>query len=112
VLSGAIPFMLGWVAATGDFGIEAGTLFLIQFFGNSLILGNWLVLEDYENRFLCCQQAKDKGTALQVILYTGWLIIASLLPCLGYTGRLFISPVAAVVIFLLVLDVVLCSKTL
>src|SRR5690606_27005199 len=28
---GAIPFMLGWVAATGDFGIEAGTLFLIQF---------------------------------------------------------------------------------
>jgi protoheme IX farnesyltransferase len=26
--------MLGWVAATGDFGIEAGTL-LIQFFGNS-----------------------------------------------------------------------------
>jgi protoheme IX farnesyltransferase len=91
--------MLGWVAATGDFGIEAGTLFLIQFFGNSLILGNWLVLEDYENSFLCCQQAKDKGTALQVILYTGWLIIASLLPSLGYTGRLFISPVAAVVIF-------------
>jgi protoheme IX farnesyltransferase len=41
--SGAIPFMLGWVAA-GDFGIEAGTLFLIQFFGNSLIFGNWLVL--------------------------------------------------------------------
>jgi protoheme IX farnesyltransferase len=35
--------MLGWVAATGDFGIEAGTLFLIQFFGNSLIFG-WLVL--------------------------------------------------------------------
>jgi protoheme IX farnesyltransferase len=26
-----IPFMLGWVAATGEFGIEAGTLFLIQF---------------------------------------------------------------------------------
>jgi protoheme IX farnesyltransferase len=30
----------------------------------------------------------------------GMLIIASLLPSLGYTGRLFISPVAAVVIFL------------
>jgi protoheme IX farnesyltransferase len=48
---------------------------------------------------------------LQVILYTGWLIIASLLPSLGYTGRLFISPVAAVVIFYWCLDVVLCSKT-
>jgi protoheme IX farnesyltransferase len=41
--------MLGWVAATGNFGIEAGTLFLIQFFGSSRILGNWMVLyEDYE----------------------------------------------------------------
>ena len=29
---GAIPFMLGWVAATGEFGIEPGTLFMIQFF--------------------------------------------------------------------------------
>jgi protoheme IX farnesyltransferase len=70
-----------------DFGIEAGTLFLIQFFGNSLILGNWLVLvyEDYEKQvFFLPTGKKDKGTALQVILYTGWLIIASLLPSLGY----------------------------
>ncbi|HBC05390.1 MAG TPA: protoheme IX farnesyltransferase, partial [Aequorivita sp.] len=29
---GAIPFMLGWVAATGKFGIEPGTLFMVQFF--------------------------------------------------------------------------------
>jgi protoheme IX farnesyltransferase len=57
--------------------------------------------EDYERQaFLyVANRQKDKGTALQVILYTGWLIIASLLPSLGYTGRLFISPVAAVVIF-------------
>jgi protoheme IX farnesyltransferase len=44
---------------------------------------------------------KDKGTALQVILYTVWLIIASLLPMFGYTGQLFISPIAAVLVFLL-----------
>ena len=31
-IPGAIPFMLGWVAATGQFGIEAGFLFMIQFF--------------------------------------------------------------------------------
>ena len=29
---GAIPFMLGWVAATNEFGIEPGILFMIQFF--------------------------------------------------------------------------------
>ena len=28
---GAIPFMLGWVAATGSFGLEPGVLLMIQF---------------------------------------------------------------------------------
>ncbi|OYX85503.1 MAG: protoheme IX farnesyltransferase [Flavobacteriales bacterium 32-34-25] len=102
---GAIPFMLGWVAATGNFGIEAGTLFLIQFFWqfpHFWAIG-WFLYEDYEKAgiFMLPTGKKDKGTALQVILYTVWLIIASLLPCIGYTGKLFISPIAAVVVFLL-----------
>ena len=102
---GAIPFMLGWVAATGNFGIEAGTLFLIQFFWqfpHFWAIG-WFLFEDYEKAgfFMLPTGKKDKGTALQIILYTVWLIIASLLPALGYTGQLFISPVAAVLVFLL-----------
>jgi protoheme IX farnesyltransferase len=44
---------------------------------------------------------KDKGTALQIILYTVWLIIASLLPAFGMTGQLFISPVASILAFLI-----------
>jgi protoheme IX farnesyltransferase len=102
---GAIPFMLGWVAATGDFGIEAGTLFLIQFFWqfpHFWAIG-WFLYEDYEKAgfFMLPTGKKDKGTALQVILYTIWLVVASLLPSLGYTGKLFISPVAAAAVFLL-----------
>ena len=102
---GAIPFMLGWVAATGNFGIEAGTLFLIQFFWqfpHFWAIG-WFLFEDYEKAgfFMLPTGKKDKGTALQIILYTVWLIIASLLPSLGYTGQLFISPIAAVLVFLL-----------
>jgi protoheme IX farnesyltransferase len=102
---GAIPFMLGWVAATGDFGIEAGTLFLIQFFWqfpHFWAIG-WFLYEDYEKAgfFMLPTGKKDKGTALQIILYTVWLVIASLLPSLGYTGKLFISPVAAGAVFLL-----------
>jgi protoheme IX farnesyltransferase len=102
---GAIPFMLGWVAATGNFGIEAGALFLIQFFWqfpHFWAIG-WFLYEDYEKAgfFMLPTGKKDKGTSLQVILYTVWLIIASLLPSLGYTGKLFISPIAAVVVFLL-----------
>lgn len=102
---GAIPFMLGWVAATGNFGIEAGTLFLIQFFWqfpHFWAIG-WFLYEDYEKAgiFMLPTGRKDKGTALQVILYTVWLIIASLLPVLGYTGKLFITPIAAVLVSLL-----------
>jgi protoheme IX farnesyltransferase len=44
---------------------------------------------------------KDKGTALQIILYTVWLIIASLLPVLGFTGQLYLTPWAALFVFLL-----------
>lgn len=102
---GAIPFMLGWVAATGNFGIEAGTLFLIQFFWqfpHFWAIG-WFLYEDYEKAgfFMLPTGKKDKGTALQIILYTTWLVIASLLPVLGYTGQLYITPIAAIIVFLL-----------
>lgn len=102
---GAIPFMLGWVAATGNFGIEAGTLFLIQFFWqfpHFWAIG-WFLFEDYEKAgfFMLPTGKKDNGTAMQIILYTIWLVIASLLPVLGYTGQLFITPFAAILVFLL-----------
>ena len=102
---GAIPFMLGWVAATNDFGIEAGTLFLIQFFWqfpHFLAIG-WFLFQDYEKAgfFMIPTGKKDNSTALQTILYTVWLIAASVLPVLGYTGQLFLSPIAGILVFLL-----------
>jgi protoheme IX farnesyltransferase len=101
---GAIPFMLGWVAATGTFGIEAGTLFLIQFFWqfpHFWAIG-WFLYEDYEKAgfFMLPSGKKDKSTALQIILYTVWLIIASLLPVLGFTGNFYITPISAVLVFI------------
>jgi heme o synthase len=102
---GAIPFMLGWVAATNDFGIEAGTLFLIQFFWqfpHFWAIG-WFLYEDYEKAgfFMLPTGKRDKSTAMQTILYSVWLLVASMLPCLGYTGRLYLTPVAAIIVFLL-----------
>jgi len=102
---GAIPFMLGWVAATGSFGIEAGTLFLIQFFWqfpHFWAIG-WFLFEDYEKAgfFMLPSGKKDKSTALQIILYTVWLIIASLLPVLGFTGNFQIGSITAGIVFLL-----------
>ncbi|WP_395052831.1 heme o synthase [Flavobacterium sp.] len=100
---GAIPFLLGWVAATDHFGIEAGTLFLIQFFWqfpHFWAIG-WFLYEDYEKAgfFMLPTGKRDTKTATQILLYTGWLIIASLLPVLGYTGQLKISIISAILVF-------------
>lgn len=102
---GAIPFMLGWVAATGSFGIEAGTLFLIQFFWqfpHFWAIG-WFLFEDYEKAgfFMLPTGKRDKKTAIQTILYTFWLIIASVLPAFGFTGKLQLSVVGAVAVLVL-----------
>ncbi len=104
-IPGAIPFMLGWVAATGNFGIEAGTLFLIQFFWqfpHFWAIG-WFLYDDYQKAgfFMLPTGKKDNSTALQTILYTVWLIATSVLPVLGYTGQLFLSPIAGVLVFVL-----------
>ena len=102
---GAIPFMLGWVAATGSFGIEAGTLFLIQFFWqfpHFWAIG-WFLFEDYEKAgfFMLPTGNKDKKTALQIILYTFWTILASVIPAFGFTGHLFLSIPAVIFVVLL-----------
>jgi protoheme IX farnesyltransferase len=102
---GAIPFMLGWVAATDHFGIEAGTLFLIQFFWqfpHFWAIG-WFLFEDYEKAgfFMLPTGQRDNKTATQIILYCLWLIVASLLPYLGFTGQLHISFVSALLVFVL-----------
>ena len=44
---------------------------------------------------------RNKGTAMQVILYTMWLIVASLLPSFGYTGRLYLTTVSAIAVGLI-----------
>ncbi|MCL9768944.1 heme o synthase [Flavobacterium sp. HXWNR69] len=102
---GAIPFMLGWVAATGYFGIEAGTLFIIQFFWqfpHFWAIG-WFLYDDYKKAgfFMLPTGERDKKTALQTILYTIWMILASIIPAFGFTGDLFLSKVAAVIVLLL-----------
>ncbi len=101
---GAIPFMLGWVAATGDFSIEPGTLFMIQFFWqfpHFWALGWWLY-DDYEKGgfFMLPTGKRDASTALQIVLYSIWTVLISVIPALGLTGRLLLSPVAAVIVFL------------
>lgn len=102
---GAIPFMLGWVAATNSFGIEPGTLFLIQFFWqfpHFWAIG-WFLFDDYKKGgfFMLPNGKRDKGTALQIVFYTTWTVLASLIPVFGVTGKFYITPVSGVLIALL-----------
>lgn len=102
---GAIPFMLGWVAATNDFGIEAGTLFMLQFFWqfpHFWAIG-WFLYDDYKKGgfFMLPTGKRDKGTALQVVLYTIWTVLVSIIPVFGATGSLYLTPVAGILVGLL-----------
>ena len=104
-IPGAIPFMLGWVAGTNKFGIEPGTLFMIQFFWqfpHFWSLG-WMLDDDYKKAgfVMLPTGKKDKKTALQIILYTIWMMIISIFPVSGLTGNLSLNFGSAIVVFLL-----------
>ena len=99
---GAIPFMLGWVAATNDFGIEPGVLFMVQFFWqfpHFWAIG-WFLYDDYAKGgfFMLPTGARDQNATVQTIIYSVWTVLASLIPVLGVTGRLYLSPVAGVIV--------------
>jgi protoheme IX farnesyltransferase len=104
-IPGAIPFMLGWVAATNDFGIEPGTLFMIQFFWQfpHFWALAWMLDEDYKKAGfkMLPTGKKDKGTAVQIIMYTVWMIVISVIPVFGITGRLQLSVTGAIIILLM-----------
>ncbi|WP_033957631.1 heme o synthase [Psychroserpens jangbogonensis] len=104
-IPGAIPFMLGWVAARNDFGIEPGTLFALQFFWqfpHFWAIG-WFLFDDYKKGgfFMLPTGKRDKGTAVQIIMYTIWTILISIVPVFGVTGDLKLSIVAAIIVFAL-----------
>ena len=101
-IPGAIPFMLGWVAATGNFGIEAGFLFMIQFFWqfpHFWAIG-WLQFEEYKKAGynMLPMNTKDKGAVKQIIFYTLVMILVSVAPVLKVSGNFYIYPLTAVIV--------------
>ncbi len=104
-IPGAIPFMLGWVAATGQFGIEAGLLFIIQFFWqfpHFWAIG-WLQFDEYKKAGfnLMPTGEKNQKASRLIIIYTFFLLVVSVFPVLKLTGNLYLLPVSAVLIFIL-----------
>jgi len=104
-IPGAIPFMLGWVAATNQFGIEAGVLFMIQFFWqfpHFWAIG-WLQFDAYKKAgFNMMPTGKKNQVATRLtIIYTIFMIAVSIIPVFRKTGSLYLLPGTAIVIFVL-----------
>jgi protoheme IX farnesyltransferase len=104
-IPGAIPFMLGWVAATGEFGIEPGMLFMIQFFWqfpHFWAIG-WLQFDEYKKAGfnLMPTGEKNKKASKLVIIYTVFLLIVSIFPVFRLTGDLYLLWGSALLIFML-----------
>lgn len=103
-IPGAIPFMLGWVSATGSFGLESGILFMIQFFWqfpHFWAIG-WVSHDDYKNAGfkMLPSGKKDNATAFQIVFYTLWMILVSILPYFSFTGSLSIGIYSLILILL------------
>ena len=92
---GAIPYMLGWVAARNDFDIETGTLFAQQFFWQfpHFWAIAWFSFEDYKRAGynLLPSGAKNRATQTFIVVYTVCMIIVGILPAFGITGDLTLS---------------------
>ncbi len=99
---GAIPALLGWVAATNDFDIEPGVLFAVQFlwqFAHFWAIG-WLGDDEYKKAgyVLLPSGKRDGRSAFQIVLYTIFTIPVSILPFFGITGSLTLSTFAMILI--------------
>ena len=101
---GAIPFLLGYVAATDDFGLAAGTLFAIQFFWQfpHFIAIAWVQNDDYKKAGfkMLFGGEKSKYPALIAVLTSVIMTIVSVLPFF-YTNQLNLSVFAFFLILML-----------
>jgi protoheme IX farnesyltransferase len=91
-IPGALPPLLGWVAATGGISHEALIIFGIQFiwqFPHFWAIA-WVSDDDYKKagfKLLPSGGKKDLSTAVQIMIYTMFLIPLGLLPAtFGITG--------------------------
>ncbi len=90
-IPGAFPPMIGWIAATNHFGLEPGILFAIQFFWQfpHFWAIAWVLDEDYKRAGfrLLPASGKDLGSAIQIMIYTLFLLPLCWIPYyLGMTG--------------------------
>lgn len=107
-IPGALPPLIGWVAATGSIGLGGWVLFLIQFFWQfpHFWAIAWVGYDDYNKagiRMLPSREGKTRFTGLQCMFYSIVLIPMAVMPrLLQLSGNIgmWISIGAGVLYFL------------
>jgi protoheme IX farnesyltransferase len=91
-IPGALPPLLGWTAATNQIGFEALIIFAVQFiwqFPHFWAIA-WVLDEDYRKagfHLLPSKEGRGFSSAVQIMVYTLFLVPISLLPTIfGLTG--------------------------
>jgi heme o synthase len=84
-IPGALPPLIGWVAAVGHYTLEGGLLFAILWFWQMphFLAIAWMYREDYARAgFVMLSNYDPEGymAARQALLYSGCLLVASLMP--------------------------------
>ena len=82
---GALPPLIGWVAATGGFGMGGWLLFSIQFFWQfpHFWAIAWVAFDDYSRagiRMLPTREKETRFTGIQCMMYSMVLIPMAILP--------------------------------
>lgn len=113
---GAMPPLMGWVAATGELSLGAWVLFAILFlwqFPHFLAIA-WMYREDYARAGICMLPVVDPSgrlTAQQIVIYTLMLLPVSLIPAfLGISGSIYL--IGAIILGLLFLySSITCARS-
>jgi protoheme IX farnesyltransferase len=93
-IPGAMPPLIGWVAATGQLGFGGWLLFTLQFFWQfpHFWAIAWRLDDEYRRagfRMLPAPDGKSRASAFQVVVYTVSLVPVGMMPWLfGFSGLL------------------------
>jgi heme o synthase len=108
---GAMPTLIGWSAATGTLGLEAGSIFAIAYLWqlpHVLSLG-WLLRKDYARAgFYLIPRSDPEGRRISwhITAFTATLLLVSAVPTwLGVTGTIYLVGILALGTALLLLAV-------
>ncbi len=91
---GALPPLIGWVAATGSFSMGGWVLFTLQFFWQfpHFWAIAWVAFDDYNRagiRMLPTRERETRFTGIQCMLYSLVLIPMAMVPhVIGLTGTI------------------------